>query len=64
MSDRIIGNNEKDAGWNEGNFTYLIHVLPLIFLPEDLMSQHIISVLQSVESSCIANPVQMVISAY
>jgi len=68
MSDRIIGNNNRDVGPNEGNFIFaliqLINVLPVIFLPEDLKSQNIISVLQSVDSSCIDNTVQKVISVY
>jgi len=34
------------------------------FLTEGLMAQHIISVLQSVDSSCIAKPVQNIISVY
>jgi hypothetical protein len=65
MSDSVIRNNEKGARPKGGNFIYaliqLIHVITDIFLPESLMSQHIISVLQSVDSSCIVIPVQKVI---
>jgi hypothetical protein len=68
MSDRIIGNNKRDVGPNEGDFDFaliqFIHVLPVIFLPEDQRSQNIISVLQFVYSPCIDNPVQKVISVY
>lgn len=48
MSERIIGNNEKCARRNGGVFVYgliqLNLVIPVIFLPENLFSQHIISV--------------------
>lgn len=45
-------------------FKKLIYILPVIFLPEDMMSQHIIPVLQFLDSSCIANQVHKVVIVY